>query len=167
MGAILGVLATVLWIYWLILIGRLILDWVQVFSRDWQPKGILLVIAEAIYTVTDPRPQFLTSIGLVPAPLVEELSQSSDNVYFGPVSFELAETLVADVTIFWFTNDEEYATLMETEAYKALPAVQNGTFGAIVGESLVMATSAFSPLSIPYALEAFLPVLASAAANAG
>ncbi|MEZ4495362.1 MAG: hypothetical protein R2845_00965 [Thermomicrobiales bacterium] len=76
-----------------------------------------------IYTVTDPRPQFLTSIGLVPAPLVEELSQSSDNVYFGPVSFELAETLVADVTIFWFTNDEEYATLMETEAYKALPAV--------------------------------------------
>lgn len=54
MGAILGVLATVLWIYWLILIGRLILDWVQVFSRDWQPKGILLVIAEAIYTVTDP-----------------------------------------------------------------------------------------------------------------
>ena len=40
--------------YWLILIGRLILDWVQVFSRDWQPKGPLLVIAEAIYTVTDP-----------------------------------------------------------------------------------------------------------------
>ena len=120
-----------------------------------------------IYTVTDPRPQFLTSIGLVPAPLVEELSQSSENVYYGPVSFELAQTLVADVTIFWFTNDEEYATLMETEAYKALPAVQNGTFGAIVGESLVMATSAFSPLSIPYALEAFLPVLASAAANAG
>ncbi len=59
MGAFLGLLATVLWIYWLILIGRLILDWVQVFSRDWQPKGILLVIAEAIYTVTDPPLRFL------------------------------------------------------------------------------------------------------------
>ncbi|MFN8126869.1 MAG: YggT family protein [Candidatus Nanopelagicales bacterium] len=54
MGAFLGFLATLLWVYWLILIGRLILDWVQVFSRDWQPKGPLLVIAEAIYTVTDP-----------------------------------------------------------------------------------------------------------------
>ncbi len=54
MGAFLGLLATLLWVYWLILIGRLILDWVQVFSRDWQPKGPLLVIAEAIYTVTDP-----------------------------------------------------------------------------------------------------------------
>ncbi len=54
MGAFFGLLATALWIYWLVLIGRLILDWVQVFSRDWQPKGPLLVIAEAIYTVTDP-----------------------------------------------------------------------------------------------------------------
>lgn len=49
----------VLWIYWLILIGRLILDWVQVFARDWQPKGPLLIIAEAIYTVTDPPLRFL------------------------------------------------------------------------------------------------------------
>ena len=59
MGAFLGLLATVLWIYWLILIGRLVLDWVQVFSRDWQPKGVLLLIAEAIYTVTDPPLNFL------------------------------------------------------------------------------------------------------------
>lgn len=54
MGALFGFLATVLWVYWLVLIGRLILDWVQVFSRDWQPKGPLLLIAEGIYTVTDP-----------------------------------------------------------------------------------------------------------------
>lgn len=57
--AIFRVLAMVLWVYWLILIGRLILDWVQVFARDWQPKGPLLIIAEAIYTVTDPPLRFL------------------------------------------------------------------------------------------------------------
>jgi len=49
----------VLWVYWLILIGRLIVDWVQVFSRDWQPKGPILIVAEAIYTVTDPPLRFL------------------------------------------------------------------------------------------------------------
>lgn len=54
MAAFLGFLATVLWVYWLILIGRLIFDWVQVFARDWTPKGPLLIIAEAIYTLTDP-----------------------------------------------------------------------------------------------------------------
>lgn len=43
----------------LVLIGRLILDWVQVFSRDWEPSGPLLIIAEVIYTVTDPPINFL------------------------------------------------------------------------------------------------------------
>ena len=56
---IFGILATALWIYWLILIGRLIFDWVQVFARDWRPKGPVLVIAEAIYTLTDPPLNFL------------------------------------------------------------------------------------------------------------
>ena len=56
---IFGILATVLWIYWLILIGRLVFDWVQVFARDWRPKGPVLVIAEAIYTLTDPPLNFL------------------------------------------------------------------------------------------------------------
>jgi YggT family protein len=52
-------LATLLWVYWLILIGRLIFDWVQVFARDWRPKGPLLIMAEAVYTVTDPPLNFL------------------------------------------------------------------------------------------------------------
>ena len=33
---------------------RFIVDWVQVFARSWQPTGVLLVILEAVYTVTDP-----------------------------------------------------------------------------------------------------------------
>ncbi|WP_454854642.1 YggT family protein [Promicromonospora soli] len=48
-----------LWLFLLFLIGRLIFDWVQFFARDWRPRGILLVIAEAIYTVTDPPLRFL------------------------------------------------------------------------------------------------------------
>jgi len=118
-----------------------------------------------IYTVTDPRPQFLESIGLVPADVVVTLSEDPANIYYGPISYELAETLVADITVFWFTDETEYEAAQATEYFQALPAVKNGTFAAIVGRALVMATSAFSPLSIPYALEAFLPVLAAAAAN--
>ncbi|MNW58116.1 YGGT family protein [compost metagenome] len=36
------------------LIGRVVFDWVQVFARDWRPRGVMLVLAEAIYTLTDP-----------------------------------------------------------------------------------------------------------------
>ena len=46
-------------IYLVLLVGRMIFGWVQVFAREWRPKGIVLVIAEAIYTVTDPPLKFL------------------------------------------------------------------------------------------------------------
>ena len=53
------VLTYVLTIYLVLLIGRMIFGWVQVFAREWRPKGIVLVLAEAIYTVTDPPLKFL------------------------------------------------------------------------------------------------------------
>ncbi|MEO5983604.1 MAG: YggT family protein [Pedococcus sp.] len=44
----------VLFVFFVVLIGRLVLDWVQVFARDWRPRGVLLVIAEVVYSITDP-----------------------------------------------------------------------------------------------------------------
>ncbi|GAA5161751.1 YggT family protein [Ornithinimicrobium tianjinense] len=41
-------------IYFFILLGRLVFDWVQVFARDWRPRGPILVLANGIYTLTDP-----------------------------------------------------------------------------------------------------------------
>jgi YggT family protein len=49
-----GILNFVLFLFLIVLIGRLVLDWVQAFSRDWRPRGVMLVIAEGIYTITDP-----------------------------------------------------------------------------------------------------------------
>ena len=53
------VLDYVLWIYLLILIGRMIFTWVQTFSRTWTPSGVLLVVAETVFTLTDPPLRFL------------------------------------------------------------------------------------------------------------
>ena len=53
------VLTYVLTIYLVILIGRMIFGWVQVFAREWRPSGILLVVAEGIFTATDPPLKFL------------------------------------------------------------------------------------------------------------
>ena len=46
-------------IYLVLLIGRMIIGWIQVFAREWRPTGIVLVLAEAIFTVTDPPLKFL------------------------------------------------------------------------------------------------------------
>jgi YggT family protein len=62
MSAVGQVLATALWLYWLVLIARLIFDFVQIFARSWQPRGILLLIAEFIYTLTDPPLRLLRRV---------------------------------------------------------------------------------------------------------
>jgi YggT family protein len=49
----------VLSVFLLLLIGRLILSWVQAFARDWRPHGVVLVIAEVVFTATDPPLRFL------------------------------------------------------------------------------------------------------------
>lgn len=62
MSAVGEILATILWLYWLVFIGRLIFDFVQVFARSWRPSGILLLIAEGIYSVTDPPLRLLRRV---------------------------------------------------------------------------------------------------------
>lgn len=48
------VLYYVLALYLLLLIGRLIFDVLQNYSRSWTPTGGLVKVAEVIYTATDP-----------------------------------------------------------------------------------------------------------------
>ena len=44
----------VIWIFLILLIVRLVVDWVQVFARQWVPRGALLVALEGVYSATDP-----------------------------------------------------------------------------------------------------------------
>ena len=53
------VLTYVLVLYLLLLVGRLIIDLLQGYSRTWTPTGILARVAEVIYTATDPPLRFL------------------------------------------------------------------------------------------------------------
>lgn len=47
-------LALVLQAYFVVLMARLVFDWIQVFARSWRPRGLVLVVAETVYTLTDP-----------------------------------------------------------------------------------------------------------------
>ncbi|MEJ7833505.1 MAG: YggT family protein [Nocardioides sp.] len=44
----------VLYFFIALLWVRFVVDWVQVFARSWTPHGILLVLLEVVYSVTDP-----------------------------------------------------------------------------------------------------------------
>ena len=55
-------IAWVLKIYLVVLIARIVVDYVFMFARDWRPSGIVLVIVETIYTLTDPPIKLLSRI---------------------------------------------------------------------------------------------------------
>jgi YggT family protein len=59
MGILKTVLTVLLLIFLFVLIVRMVFSWIQSFSRDWRPSGIVLVIAESVFTVTDPPLKFL------------------------------------------------------------------------------------------------------------
>ena len=46
-------------LYVMVLIARVIFDFVQILKRDWVPQGILLLVARAVYILTDPPLRFL------------------------------------------------------------------------------------------------------------
>jgi YggT family protein len=48
------VLVVLLWIFFLLLIFRLIMEYVFLFARSYRPRGVMLIALESTYTVTDP-----------------------------------------------------------------------------------------------------------------
>lgn len=57
--ALFAVIYFILFIFWLLLIGRIIVEFIRTFARDWRPSGIVVVLLEAIFTVTDPPVKLL------------------------------------------------------------------------------------------------------------
>lgn len=54
MSAITSLIASILDIYILVLILRLVFDYITMFARQWRPRGAVLVLAETLYSLTDP-----------------------------------------------------------------------------------------------------------------
>jgi len=79
-------------LYIVVLLARLVFDWIQVFARDWRPRGIVLVIANAIYGLTDPPLRFLRRY-IKPLPLGQIQLDLSFLVLF------LAITLVRGIVL--------------------------------------------------------------------
>jgi YggT family protein len=57
-NSLVSIIATVIYvaliIFFLMMWARFILDLVRMLARQWRPRGLGLVLAEAVYSVTDP-----------------------------------------------------------------------------------------------------------------
>ena len=62
MAHVFQVLGFLLFLFWLLLLGRIIVEFIRSFSRDWHPRGVTVVALETIMTVTDPPVKFLRRV---------------------------------------------------------------------------------------------------------
>ena len=76
MAIVFEVLLLLLWLFLLTLIARVVIDLLQIFARDFRPSGLVLVLFEAVFTVTDPP--------------LRALRRFIRPVRIGAVSFDLA-----------------------------------------------------------------------------
>jgi YggT family protein len=49
----------ILSLYVYVLIARIIIDYVMMFSRSWQPRGFVLALVDVVFRLTDPPLRFL------------------------------------------------------------------------------------------------------------
>jgi YggT family protein len=56
------ILGFALFIFWLLLIARIVVEFIRSFSRDWRPRGATVVMLEMIMSVTDPPVKLLRRI---------------------------------------------------------------------------------------------------------
>ncbi|MHA7303369.1 iron-siderophore ABC transporter substrate-binding protein [Pseudarthrobacter sp. MDT1-22] len=118
--------------------------------------------ATGFYTANDNRPKFLSAIGMKLAPVAEKASAGSKD-FFVPWAAEKANELEADIFLSSVEDAATAAAVKSDPLLGQIPAVKNGAFVADADKSLVLAISASSPLSLPWALDTFLPQLATAA----
>ena len=114
-----------------------------------------------IYTANDNRPRFLSEIGMKLAPVVAEKSGNSKE-FFIPWSAEKANELSSDVFVSWVPDAKAADSIKADALLGQIPAVKNGALVADSDNTLTLSISASSPLSLPWALDAFLPKLAGA-----
>jgi YggT family protein len=62
------VLYYLVFLFFVALIVRFVFDLIQYFSREWRPRGPVLVFAEGAYSATDPAVRILRRL-LPPLPL--------------------------------------------------------------------------------------------------
>ncbi|WHU49043.1 YggT family protein [Gordonia sp. L191] len=80
MAIVFEVIWYILFVYWLLLLARLVVELVRTFAREWRPTGIVVAIIEITFTVTDPPIKLFRRI-IPPIPL-------------GPVRLDLSLMIV-------------------------------------------------------------------------
>lgn len=118
-----------------------------------------------LYTGLDNRPRMLRTFGLENPGIVERLSRDS-RAFSANVSAEKADEVDADVLIYYAEGAPTPEELAADPLFGRMPAVRAGAVVAAADNTVSQTMSSPTTLSIPVAVDEFLPLVEEAAQKA-
>lgn len=119
--------------------------------------------ALAFYNPGDARPAFLTDLGLTLDDGLQAYTDEQSGDFGTEVSLERISELEPDVWVAWTGDAETTARTLDDTLIARWPVVEQDHYYLIEDQTLGMATSAPSPLSVPWSIEqGYLEGLAAA-----
>ena len=121
--------------------------------------------ALSLYQAGDSRVDLISGLGLTMDETVAEVPLTEGS-FSSTVGLERADLLDnVDVLFTWF-NDEENQKLIEAQPlFAQIPAFERGAYVPSVDNQLGMASSMITPLSVPWALDKYIPMISDAVAK--
>lgn len=115
------------------------------------------------YTTADPRTAFLSDLGMKVPASVEKISKENASAFNVDISTENADSLNDFDLIVMYGTESDLAAMQANSLLSQVRAIKNGAV-AFVGNSDPMAASTNpGPLSIPWGIEKYVGLIATAA----
>lgn len=118
----------------------------------------------SFYVAGDARVDVISGLGLT---LDETVAQTpvTPGTFTSVVGLEQADLLDdVDVLFTWFNDEANQAEIEAQPLFAQIPAVQRGSYLPNVDNQLAMASGLVTPLTVPWALDKYIPMIKEAAA---
>ncbi|GAA4700024.1 iron-siderophore ABC transporter substrate-binding protein [Streptomyces youssoufiensis] len=120
-----------------------------------------------VFKPQEQRVEMVSKLGLKVDPVVNTFKETegTDSALIG---LENADKLKkSDVAFTFYTDDKTRKEIEAQPLYAAIPAVKKGALVSSKDQSFVTASSMLNPLTVPYSIERYLPLIDAAVAKSG
>jgi len=120
-----------------------------------------------VFFEDEQRVAMVRALGLTVDPVVDELREYEvEGTDSASIGLENADKLADSDLIFTFYSDEANREEIESqELYQQIPAIERGSVVAPTEQPFVTGSSIINPLTVPWALERFVPLIDEAVAK--
>ncbi|MER5772121.1 iron-siderophore ABC transporter substrate-binding protein [Streptomyces sp. NPDC001985] len=121
-----------------------------------------------LYVDYDPRVRLLTEMGFENTPSMKVITDGVKGTnFYGGVSLEKLDTVKADVFVGWAYEAKEVPYTLNDPLFRRWEPIEKKRYAFVQTPELGMAVSGPTVLSIPWAMERYVPLLADAVAGKG